>query len=122
MKLQELAQKLELKLVTAAFDKEVGGVYISDMVSDVIASAKAGDLLVTVQIHSNVVAAANLLDLCGILVTQGKLPTDDVVKIARTHLQDHRHGRTLHQPPQQFFARRMIAEADGSIAHWDHCP
>jgi len=29
-----------------------------------------------------VVAAANLLDLCGILVTQGKLPTDDVVKIA----------------------------------------
>jgi predicted transcriptional regulator len=82
MNLQELAQKLGLKLVTTAFDKEVGGVYISDMVSDVIANAKAGDLLVTVQIHSNVVAAANLLDLCGILVTQGKLPTDDVVKIA----------------------------------------
>ena len=82
MKLQELAQKLELKLVTAAFDREVGGVYISDMVSDVIANAKAGNLLVTVQIHNNVIAAANLVDICGIIVTQGKQPTEDVVKMA----------------------------------------
>jgi predicted transcriptional regulator len=82
MKLQEVAQKLGLKLVTKSFDKEISGVYISDMVSDVIANAKAGDLLVTVQIHNNVVAAANLVDLCGIVVTQGKLPADDVVKMA----------------------------------------
>jgi predicted transcriptional regulator len=82
MKLQELAAKLELKCVTEAFDKQVSGVYISDMVSDVIANAKAGDLLVTVQIHSNVIAAANLVDICGIVVTQGKLPAEDVVKMA----------------------------------------
>jgi predicted transcriptional regulator len=82
MKLQELAQKLELKPVTRPFDKDVTGVYISDMVSDVIANAKAGDLLVTVQIHNNVVAAANLVDLCAIVVTQGKLPADDVIKMA----------------------------------------
>ena len=82
MKLQELAAKLELKCVTQAFDKQVSGVYISDMVSDVIANAKAGNLLVTVQIHNNVIAAANLVDICGIIVTQGKLPADDVVKMA----------------------------------------
>ena len=82
MKLKELAEKLELKPVTQMFDKEITGVYISDMVSDVIANAKAGDLLVTVQIHNNVVAAANLVDLCAIVVTQGKLPTDDVIKMA----------------------------------------
>ncbi len=34
------------------------------MVSDVIANAKAGNLLVTVQIHNNVIAAANLVDIC----------------------------------------------------------
>ncbi|HVP40236.1 MAG TPA: DRTGG domain-containing protein [Candidatus Saccharimonadales bacterium] len=78
MKLQELGEKLELKPVTQVFDRDVTGVYISDMVSDVIANAKAGDLLVTVQIHSNVIAAANLVDICGIVVTQGKLPADDV--------------------------------------------
>ncbi len=82
MKLQELAEKLELKGVTKVFERDVTGVYISDMVSDVIANAKAGNLLVTVQIHNNVIAAANLVDICGIIVTQGKLPTDDVTKMA----------------------------------------
>ncbi len=82
MKLGELAEKLELKRVTALFEKEISGVYISDMVSDVIANAKPGNLLVTVQIHNNVIAAANLVDISGIVVTQGKLPADDVAKMA----------------------------------------
>jgi len=60
----------------------VTGVYISDMVSDVIANAKAGDLLLTAQVHANVIAAANLVDICGIVVTQGKTLGDDVVKMA----------------------------------------
>ena len=82
MKLHDLAQKLELKLLTHAFDKDVSGVYISDMVSDVIANAKAGDVLVTLQIHNNVIAAANLVEICGIVVTQGKTPTESVIKMA----------------------------------------
>jgi predicted transcriptional regulator len=82
MKLQAVADKLELKAVSQVFEKDVTGVYISDMVSDVIANAKAGDLLVTVQIHNNMIAAANLVDVCAIVVTQGKLPADDVVKMA----------------------------------------
>lgn len=82
MKLSEIVQKLELKNVSQMVDKEVTGVYISDMVSDVIANARAGNLLVTIQIHNNVIAAANLVDISGILVTQGKLPADDVVKMA----------------------------------------
>ena len=81
MKLHEIAEKLELEKLTPAFDKEVTGVYISDMVSDVIANAKAGNLLVTVQVHANALAAANLVDIVGIVVAQGKRPTDDVVKM-----------------------------------------
>ena len=82
MKLQELAEKLELKNQTKVFDKDISGVYISDMVSDVIANAKAGNVLVTVQIHNNVIAAANLVDISGVIVTQGKVPTDEVIKMA----------------------------------------
>jgi predicted transcriptional regulator len=82
MKVQEIVDRLELKCVTKVFEKDVTGVYISDMVSDIIANAKAGNLLVTVQIHNNVIAAANLVDLPAIVVTQGKLPSDDVVKMA----------------------------------------
>ncbi len=82
MRIQELANRLELKAATRVFDRDVTGVYISDMVSDVIANAKAGDLLVTAQAHANVVAAANLVDTCGIVITQGKALGDDVVKMA----------------------------------------
>lgn len=83
MKLHEIAEKLELKALTKdLYDKDVTGVYISDMVSDVIANAHAGSLLVTAQIHNNVIAAANLVDLAAIIVAQGKTPTEDVVKMA----------------------------------------
>ena len=51
MTLKEIAETLELANSTPLFDKAVSGVYISDMVSDVIANAKAGNILVTVQIH-----------------------------------------------------------------------
>ena len=82
MKVQELAQRLELTPATKVFDRDVTGVYISDMVSDMIANAKAGDLLVTAQAHANVIAAANLVDTCAIVITQGKSLADDVVKMA----------------------------------------
>ena len=82
MKVQELANRLELKPATRVFDKDVTGVYISDMVSDVIANAKAGDLLVTAQAHANVIAAANLVDTGAVVVTQGKALAEDVVKMA----------------------------------------
>lgn len=82
MKLKELAEKLELQCLTQFTDKEISGVYISDMVSDVIANAKPGNVLVTVQIHGNVIAAANLVDVAAILLTQGKLPDDGVKKMA----------------------------------------
>jgi predicted transcriptional regulator len=84
MKLSEIARKLELKAVGQSDleSKDITGVYISDMVSDIIANAKAGNLLVTIQIHNNVIAAANLVDISGILVTQGKQPAPEVVKMA----------------------------------------
>jgi hypothetical protein len=82
MKLKEIANKLGLESLTPVPDHEVDGVYISDMISDVIANAKAGNLLVTVQVHANAIAAANLVDLCGIIVAQGKRPADDVLKMA----------------------------------------
>jgi len=84
MKLSEIARKLELKAVGQPDleSKDITGVYVSDMVSDIIANAKAGNLLVTIQIHNNVIAAANLVDIAAIVVTQGKLPSEDVVTMS----------------------------------------
>ena len=83
MKLNEIADKLELRSITKTLtEADVTGVYISDMLSDVIANAKAGNVLVTIQVHANVIAAANLVDIAGFVVAQGKEPAEDVVKLA----------------------------------------
>ena len=82
MTIKELSEKLRLKALNTVADKSVTGVYISDMVSDVIANAKPGNVLVTVQVHNNVIAAANLVDVSGIILTRGRTPAEDMVALA----------------------------------------
>ena len=42
MKVSELAEKLGLKSTNDLYDKEVHGVFISDMVSDIVAGTQPG--------------------------------------------------------------------------------
>jgi hypothetical protein len=81
MKVTELAAKAELKTFNTGGDKEIRGVYISDMVSDIIGIGD-GNLLVTLQTHKNVIAAANLVDVAAIVFSRGKVPADDVIALA----------------------------------------
>jgi predicted transcriptional regulator len=82
MTTKEVAERLELKGLTTMFDKPVTGVYISDMVSDVIAHAAAGNVLVTIQVHNNVIAAANLVDVAAIVLTRGRTPAPEAIALA----------------------------------------
>jgi predicted transcriptional regulator len=82
MTTKELAERLELKGLTKVFEKPVTGVYISDMVSDVIANARAGNVLITLQVHNNVIAAANLVDMSAIVLTRGRVPAPEAVTLA----------------------------------------
>jgi len=79
---KELAQKVNLKAVNDIHDKEVHGVFISDMLSDVMAGAKAGNVWVTVQTHKNTVAAANLVDISAIIIARGKSVPEDTMQMA----------------------------------------
>lgn len=81
MKVSEMTGKAGLKTLNACGDKEIRGVYISDMVSDIIGIGE-GNLLVTLQTHKNVIAAANLVDVAAIVFTRGKTPAEDVVALA----------------------------------------
>src|SRR4030066_2249306 len=81
MKTSELVQQLGLKTFNEQSDKEIRGVYISDMVSDII-GIKEGNLLVTLQTHKNLIAAANLVDVAAVVFSRGKTPTDDVVALS----------------------------------------
>jgi predicted transcriptional regulator len=81
MKVSELVAKAGLKVFNQSNDKEIKGVYISDMVSDIIGIGP-GNLLVTLQTHKNLIAAANLVDVAAIVFSRGKTPTEDVVALA----------------------------------------
>ncbi|HEX9745719.1 MAG TPA: serine kinase, partial [bacterium] len=62
MKVSELQKKIGLDLLNEMHDQEISGVFISDMVSDIIAGMQPGSLLVTIQTAHNLIATANLAD------------------------------------------------------------
>ncbi len=82
MRLPELLKQDGFKVFNEPADKEISGVYISDMVSDIIGIGP-GNLLVTLQTHKNLIAAANLVDVPAIIFTRGKVPPDDVLALAK---------------------------------------
>ena len=84
MKLTDLAVQLGLRVAAAGdhLDVEVTGGYASDLISDVLAHARPGDLWVTLQTHQNVVAAASLKELAGIALVGGREPQEDTLQKA----------------------------------------
>lgn len=82
MRVAELMTKVNLKPLNKVFDKDIVGGLVTDMVSDVMASGQAGNIWVTVQTHKKVIAAANLVDVGAVVVTQGKNVESDVLQAA----------------------------------------
>ena len=82
MKVSELEAKLGITPLNSIHDKEIEGVFISDLVSDIVASAQAGNLLMTIQLHKNLIATANLVDVSTIVYVRDKKPLDDVIQLA----------------------------------------
>jgi len=82
MKISELAKKTGLKAINESEDKNIEGVYISDMASDIITNAKANVLLITLQTHKTLIAAANLIDVAAIVFVKGKKPGQDIIELA----------------------------------------
>jgi len=78
MTLQEAAEKLGMKPVAglSRLSKEFSRGYVSDLLSDVMANAKAGDVWVTLQIHQNIVAVAALKELSAIIIIGGRQPEE----------------------------------------------
>ena len=81
MRVSELVALGGFKVFNDCADRDIQGVYISDMVSDII-GIKEGNLLLTLQTHKNLIAAANLVDVAAIVFTRGKAPADDVIALA----------------------------------------
>ena len=72
----DIAKSLELETRAAKdhLDEEVTGGYASDLLSDVIAHSRKGNLWITIQTHPNIVAVATMKELAGIILTGGREP------------------------------------------------
>jgi hypothetical protein len=84
MNLEKVVQALGLG-VRCGGDKlknEVTGGYSGDLLSDVIANCKEGDVWITRQVHQNIIAVASLRDVAGIILVQGNEPAPDTLEKA----------------------------------------
>jgi hypothetical protein len=101
MKLDDIAQKLGLTEltpeVTASRDAEIDRGYASDLLSDVLAHAPEGGLLVTLQVHLNVIAVASHAELTAVVFAGDRRPEDDVLAKAAAE------GLALYSSPADTF-------------------
>ena len=83
--ISDIIDKCNLKAVTCPelTDREIKGGYASDLLSDVMANTKAGDIWVTLQIHPNIVAVAKLKELSGIIIVNNRIPEKDTLSKAK---------------------------------------
>jgi predicted transcriptional regulator len=83
---QELAKALPLQVVAGQsnLNKQINGGYTSDLLSNVMGQARAGNVWVTMQGHQNIVAVASLAGLTAVIITGGVEPEKDAVRKAET--------------------------------------
>ena len=75
MNLGEISRELGLTNLTpelALGQREISAAFVSDLLSDVLAHAPAGGILVTVQLHMNVVAVALHAELSAVIFAAGR--------------------------------------------------
>jgi len=84
MNLASVVKTLNLKVACGQehLERPVRGGYAGDLLSDVLANSKEGDLWITRQSHQNIVAVSSLKDHAGILLVQGKEPEADTLEKA----------------------------------------
>jgi hypothetical protein len=80
----ELVAALGLRELTPAGDDNdaITHGYASDLLSDVLANAPAGGVLVTLQVHLNVIAVASHAGLRAVIFSSNRMPDDDIIERA----------------------------------------
>jgi hypothetical protein len=84
MTISEAITALGAEIIQGEFeDTELSGAYTSDLLSDVMANAKDGGALITIQAHKNTVAVAVLVNIAVIVVCNFRPIPEDMIPAAR---------------------------------------
>ena len=82
MRLDQLAEKLDLKHICGSTDREYDGVYAGDLLSWVMSNASAGDIWITIMSNLNVIAVASLTEVACVLLAENVALSDEALKAA----------------------------------------
>ena len=85
MTVRDIVEKLNLSISSGddRLEVNISGGYASDLLSDVMANSSQGNVWITMQAHTNVVAVASLKELAAIIIVQGRQPARETVERAR---------------------------------------
>jgi len=85
IKLHEIMHKIEGTNLTPTIDPaniDIGGGYVSDMLSDVMGSARDGFAWITIMKHLNVIAVASMTGIAAIVFAKSSTPDNAVIEKA----------------------------------------
>jgi len=82
--LREVKDILEAEVIVGhdQLDKEVKTGFGADLMSDVLAFAKPGSLLLTGLTNSQVIRTSDVLDIAAIIMVRGKRPSMEAIRLA----------------------------------------
>jgi len=85
LKLNDVKIILDAEVIVGEehLDLEVKTAFGADLMSDVLAFAKAGSLLLTGLTNSQVIRTANILDIAAIILVRGKKPSTETINLAK---------------------------------------
>ena len=84
MTIREAAGALGAEIVQNEFeDTDLCGAYTSDLLSDVMANAREGGALITIQAHKNTVAVATLVNITVIVICNSRPVPQDMLAAAK---------------------------------------
>ena len=83
MTVRELVDAVGLKAAALPDgNREIGGVYIGDLLSWVMGRAKSDDAWITIMSNQNIVAVATLADTATVILAEGVTPDEGVAALA----------------------------------------
>jgi predicted transcriptional regulator len=82
--LHEIKKLLDAEVLIGEdqLDMEVKTAFVADLMSDVLAFATAGSLLITGLTNPQVVRTADVLDIAAIIMGRGKMPSHETFQLA----------------------------------------
>jgi len=85
LKLSDVKEILNADVIVGEehLDLEVKTAFGADLMSDVLAFAKAGSILLTGLTNSQVIRTANILDIAAIILVRGKKPSTETINLAK---------------------------------------